>query len=81
MPAMRHARLLCLPLLVLVSIPANAAAPDEESLGRAAGYPAAPSLRQVYQEPYIVGSFSAMDSLAASCRLAATTPLPPTCPS
>jgi CubicO group peptidase (beta-lactamase class C family) len=68
---MRHARLLCLPLLLLLSTGADAAAPDEESLGRAAGYPAAPTLRQTVQEPYIVGSFSAMDSLAPSCKLAA----------
>lgn len=46
------------------------AAPDEEELGKAAGYPAAPRLAQAYEERYRVGSFSAMDSLAPHCTLA-----------
>lgn len=45
------------------------AAPDEELLGKSAGYPAAPSLAQAFQERYRVGSFSAMDSLSAHCTL------------
>lgn len=53
------------------------AAPDEDVLGKAAGYPVAPRLEQAFQEPYRVGSFSAMDSLAPHCTLApSATPLP-----
>lgn len=53
------------------------AAPDEEALGRSAGYPAARNFAQAYQEPYLVGSFSAMDSFLPSCALApAAEPLP-----
>ncbi|MBP0599681.1 serine hydrolase [Herbaspirillum sp. LeCh32-8] len=43
------------------------AAPDEQALGRDAGYPRAPNLAQAYQQRYIVGSFSAMDRIAPSC--------------
>jgi len=64
-------RLHPLPLLLLLLAPLLAvAAPDEAALGQAAGYPAARTLRQAYQEPFIVGSFSAMDSFNPSCTLA-----------
>lgn len=53
------------------------AAPDEELLGKSAGYPVAPSLAQAFQERYRVGSFSAMDSLSPHCTLEpAAQPLP-----
>lgn len=47
----------------------SAAAPDEELLGKAAGYPVAPRLGQAFQEAYRVGSFSAMDTLSPHCVL------------
>lgn len=50
--------------------PLASSAPDEEALGKAAGYPAAPAVGQARQERYIVGSFSAMDRIAPSCELA-----------
>ena len=53
------------------------AAPDEDALGRAQGYPAAPRITQVYEERYKVGSFSGMDSLAQHCTMPASAqPLP-----
>jgi CubicO group peptidase (beta-lactamase class C family) len=53
------------------------AAPDEDLLGRAAGYPAGRNMREAFQPPYMVGSFSAMDSFNPSCTLApAAQPLP-----
>ncbi len=58
---------------------ASFAAPDEDLLGKAAGYPVAPRLSQAFQEPYRVGSFSAMDSLSPHCVLEPSTqpqPLP-----
>jgi len=74
---MKCLRPLVLSLLALMGAGAVLAAPDEESLGRSAGYPVGRSLAQAYQEPYIVGSFSAMDSFIPSCSLApATQPLP-----
>lgn len=73
---MKNARLFCCTLAALVAAAAKAA-PDEEALGRGAGYPAAQSLKQAYQEAYLVGSFSAMDSFSPSCALApAEKPLP-----
>ncbi len=45
------------------------AAPDEEVLGKSAGYPMAPNLAQAFQERYRVGSFSAMDNLSPHCTL------------
>lgn len=69
--------LLCLALAVGL-VPAWAA-PDEDLLGKAAGYPAAPRLAQAFQEAYRVGSFRAMDSLSPHCTLPASTqpqPLP-----
>ncbi|MEP6720231.1 MAG: serine hydrolase [Variovorax sp.] len=67
---MKSVRLRLLPLSLLLAVSANAAAPDEEALGKAEDYPVAKSLKRVYQEPYIVGSFSAMDSFNPSCALA-----------
>lgn len=58
-----------LPWLALLLACAAAAAPDEELLGKSAGYPAGRTVREAFQEPYLVGSFSAMDSLAPSCAL------------
>lgn len=53
------------------------AAPDEALLGEAAGYPVAGTLPQAYLQRYIVGSFSAMDSIVPSCNMApAAEPLP-----
>jgi len=55
------------------------AAPDEAALGKAAGYPVAPSMRESRQERYLVGSFSALDTLGPNCSLAPAavpTPLP-----
>lgn len=64
-------------LLTLASALASAGAPDEDLLGKDAGYPAAPNLAQAYQERYLVGSFSAMDSLSPACTVApAKQPLP-----
>lgn len=73
---MKCPRPLLLPLLVLMGAGAVVAAPDEEALGKSAGYPVGRSMAQAFQEPYIVGSFSAMDSFNPSCALApATEPL------
>lgn len=58
------------------------AAPDEDALGKGAGYPRGNTLRQVHEERYLVGSFSAMDEVTSSCRLApAVSPLPLSRPS
>ena len=46
------------------------AAPDELALGREAGYPVAPRLSQIHDPGFIVGSFSALDTLAPHCLLA-----------
>ena len=74
-PATASLARLVLPWAVLVHV-VCAAAPDEEALGKAALYPLAPTLKQAYQERYIVGSFSAMDSLSPACVLpAAAQPL------
>nr|WP_316640142.1 serine hydrolase [uncultured Roseateles sp.] len=56
-------------LLACLGGSVHAAGPDEEVLGKAAGYPAAPRLAQAYQERYLVGSFSAMDSLSPHCTV------------
>ncbi|HEY4066361.1 MAG TPA: serine hydrolase [Burkholderiaceae bacterium] len=63
-------RQLLLPLIASMATAAAAAAPDEAALGQAAGYPAAHTLRQAYQDAYIVGSFSGMDGFNPSCTLA-----------
>jgi len=54
---------------LLVAVTAGAA-PDEDALGKSAGYPVAANLRQAYQQHYLVGSFSAIDSFNPSCTLA-----------
>ncbi len=46
------------------------AAPDEAALGRDAGYPVAPRLSRIHEPGFIVGSFSALDTLAPHCLLA-----------
>ena len=64
-------------LALLLCAASAAAAPDEAALGRDAGYPVAPRLAQIHEPRYIVGSFSAMDTLAPHCALApATEPRP-----
>ena len=65
---MKYARLLSFSLFALCAAPGKAA-PDEAALGKAAGYPPARNLKQAYQEPYLVGSFSAMDRFNPSCSL------------
>ena len=62
-------RLVPLALLCLASLFCGtaSAAPDERLLGRDAGYPVGADLQQAYQPAYLVGSFSAMDSIAPSC--------------
>lgn len=49
---------------------AGHAAVDEELLGRAADYSVAPRLVQIHDPRYVVGSFSALDTLAPHCTLA-----------
>ena len=62
--------------LLLVPLLARAA-PDEDALGKADGYPVAPNLSESRQERYRVGSFSALDTLGPACSLApAQVPLP-----
>ena len=46
------------------------AAPDEVALGREAGYPVAPRMSQIHDPGFIVGSFSALDTLGPHCLLA-----------
>lgn len=46
------------------------AAPDEDRLGKAQGYPIAASIKTAFREPYLVGSFSAMERLQQHCTLA-----------
>ena len=58
-----------LAVLALAS-PLAGAAPDEVALGRDAGYPVAPRLSQIHDPGFIVGSFSALDTLAPHCLLA-----------
>ena len=70
---MKHMHRLALPLALLLTALGATAAPDEDLLGKAAGYPAGHNLAQAFREPYLVGSFSAMDSLAPSCTLPPST--------
>jgi len=63
-------RLLVASSLLAGVVASAAAAPDEDTLGKSAGYPVAGNLRQAYQQHYLVGSFSAMDSFNPSCTLA-----------
>ena len=39
------------------------ASPDEDRLGKAQGYPLAPSAARIHEAPYIVGAFSGMDRI------------------
>jgi len=74
---LRRLRPLVALLSALLAVHALHAAPDEQALGKAAGYPAGRDLKLAYEEAYRVGSFSAMDSIAPSCTLApADTPVP-----
>ncbi len=53
------------------------ASPDEDRLGKAQGYPLAPSAARIHEAQYIVGAFSGMDRISPSCDLApADTPAP-----
>ena len=45
------------------------AAPDEDALGRAQAYPAAPKIEKSRQQRYLVGSFSAMDRISPYCAM------------
>ena len=56
--------------LLALAAPLAGAAPDEVALGRDAGYPAAPRLSRIHEPGFIVGSFSALDSLGPHCVLA-----------
>jgi CubicO group peptidase (beta-lactamase class C family) len=59
------------PLVLLATVCTLAcAAPDEAALGRDAGYPVAHKLSQIHDPGFIVGSFSALDSLSPHCLLA-----------
>lgn len=65
------------PALLLTVAGVLHAAPDEQLLGKAWGYPVAPRLALAFQEGYRVGSFSAMDSLGPHCVMEPSpTPLP-----
>jgi CubicO group peptidase (beta-lactamase class C family) len=55
--------------LLLMAGAAAQTAPNEDSLGKSSGYPAANRISQSHQEAYLVGSFSAMDSFAPHCKL------------
>jgi CubicO group peptidase (beta-lactamase class C family) len=64
-------------LIAFVVTSAALAAPDENVLGKADGYPRAPTLRQTIEDQYIVGSYSSIDAIGAHCDLAPSpTPLP-----
>ena len=56
--------------LLLVLCSPTFAGPDEVALGRDAGYPVARRLSQIHDPGFIVGSFSALDTLAPHCLLA-----------
>ena len=56
--------------LLLLACPLAGAAPDEVALGRDAGYPVAHRLSQIHDPGFIVGSFSALDTLSPHCLLA-----------
>ncbi|MFJ3046316.1 serine hydrolase domain-containing protein [Herbaspirillum chlorophenolicum] len=64
-------------LPALLAAATAAAAPDEDVLNRDAGYPVGANMAQAYQQRYMVGSFSAMDSIDPSCAQAPSDdPLP-----
>lgn len=69
---MTSARLLFLGILAAVTLLCGAAsaAPDEELLGKAQGYPIGTNMQTAFRQPYMVGSFSAMDRLQQHCTLA-----------
>ena len=74
-PTLGDVQCLAMAALVLCAT-AGVAAPDEELLGKATGYPVASNLAQAFQGPYRVGSFSAMDRIAPHCTIEpATAPL------
>ena len=63
----------------LVWTPVARAEPDEDALGKAAGYPSGTGITTMYAEPYKVGSFSATDKLLPTRkvqRAGQVTPLP-----
>jgi len=62
---------LCLFAVLFYAYP-SLAAPDEEALGKSAGYPVALRPAQVNLDSFMVGSFSAMDSLLPHCTLEAS---------
>jgi len=75
-PGLSVGAVLGLALGLAMSSPAGAA-PDEALLGQAQGYPAGANRVQAYQQRYLVGSFSAMDTLGPACTMApAAEPLP-----
>ena len=71
MPTSQHASLTtrCTGAALLAACTLALAAPDEATLGRAAGYPVAPRLSQMHDDRFIVGSFSALDTLSPHCLL------------
>ncbi len=71
MPISKHASLTtrCTGAALLAACTLALAAPDEATLGRAAGYPVAPRLSQMHDDRFIVGSFSALDTLSPHCLL------------
>ena len=76
---MRFGRRALLLISMLAAACPAAASPDEDVLGKAQGYPVAPSLGQTRREPYVVGSFSGMEKIAETCRMspaAVPRPLP-----
>lgn len=72
MQALRRCLLAWVCLASLTSL-TSIAAPDETALGKSNAYPVAPTLALTHEERYIVGSFSAMDSLSPHCTLPAST--------
>jgi CubicO group peptidase (beta-lactamase class C family) len=74
---MQPARLLiCCAALLVLTLPA-AAAPDEEKLGKSAGYPIGTRANWYYEESVRVGSFSRLDGILPHYTLEkAASPLP-----
>src|SRR6478736_3500104 len=72
---LRRILLLCVALVALAA--SASAAPDEEQLGRSAGYPIGTPDNWFFDESVRVGSFSNLDKLLPSYTLPkATVPLP-----
>jgi CubicO group peptidase (beta-lactamase class C family) len=63
-------RLFLLAAASLLACASALAAPQEALLGRDAGYPVAPRLAQMHDARYMVGSFSALDTLSPHCLMA-----------